>query len=568
MQVEHPRRLRDERSQRDAAGRQVRPDRAVTIPDVTAEPATDVGATSATLHGVVNPDGIDTTDCLFQYGIDANYNLTAPCEIGGVPTSVISGSSDVSVSAPVSGLAKGSTYHYKLTAKNANEVLSQSNDDRLHRFRRAERSATSSPARSTPTRPSSTPMSIPPVAPPTTTSNGGRKPASTTTRSRFPTAASPPTPRRSGSASSPGASRAGTTYHYRVIAHNDAGSSTGGDNEFTTFAPPPPDDVLRERPRPPADGRRLPARLPCLRAGLGRRHRRLQRRVGPGARPDPVRRLPAGRARGSSTGSTTARSLVPGTRPIAASTPTSRPVVRTAGRPNTSGSPPTSRGDRRPVRVAAGGSRPGLEQLRVRRRRHLRPVFRGRLGQRAAADAGRRADQGDGGLARPRSAGPAGRIVKRFSADGSHFLFGSTAKFESDANSNGTDVDDLRPRPRHRHDPGRLEAAERDHDRQRRSGVAELDISDDGSRIVIGRLVSTDAKGNQYYHLYMHVGSSPTTIDLTPGSTSGALYDGMTERRQHASTSRPATRSRRPPTRTPTPAPTSTAPTSARRARR
>ena len=33
---------------------------------------------------------------------------------------------------------------------------------------------------------------------------------------------------------------AGTTYHYRVIAHNDAGSFTGGDNEFTTFAPPPP----------------------------------------------------------------------------------------------------------------------------------------------------------------------------------------------------------------------------------------------------------------------------------------------------------------------------------------
>ena len=38
----------------------------------------------------------------------------------------------------------------------------------------------------------------------------------------------------------------------------------------------------------------------------------------------------------------------------------------------------------------------------------------------------------------------------------------------------------------------------------------------------------TDAAGNHYFHLYMHIGTNPGTIDLTPGTTTGALYDGMT----------------------------------------
>ena len=58
-------------------------------------------------------------------------------------------------------------------------------------------------------------------------------------------------------------------------------------------------------------------------------------------------------------------------------------------------------------------------------------------------------------------------------------------------------------------------------------GIAELDISCDGSRIVIGKLISTDAKGNSYYHLYMNIGDADQTIDLTPNTTTGALYDGM-----------------------------------------
>ena len=48
--------------------------------------------------------------------------------------------------------------------------------------------------------------------------------------------------------------------------------------------------------------------------------------------------------------------------------------------------------------------------------------------------------------------------------------------------------------------------------------IGELDISADGSRIVIGHLVA-EVEGAKYWHLYMNVGDSAKTIDLTPGTT-------------------------------------------------
>src|SRR5262249_15566369 len=42
-----------------------------------------------------------------------------------------------------------------------------------------------------------------------------------------------------------------------------------------------------------------------------------------------------------------------------------------------------------------------------------------------------------------------------------------------------------------------------------------------------GQKVAEDAKGNPYYHLYMNIDDSDETIDLTPGTTSGVLYAGM-----------------------------------------
>jgi hypothetical protein len=129
-----------------------------------------------------------------------------------------------------------------------------------------------------------------------------------------------------------------------------------------------------------------------------------------------------------------------------------------------------------------------------------------------------------GSIAEP-AAEPAGFIGKHLSADGSHFIFGTKAKLESDANENG-DVNvydrDLTTKETHlvSKTPGGAAMSG--------PGIGELDVSADGSRIVLGQLVSEEGSA-RYWHLYMNIGDSEKTVDLTPGTTSGALFDGMTE---------------------------------------
>jgi phosphodiesterase/alkaline phosphatase D-like protein len=74
--------------------------------------AQGVTATSATLTGTANPKGTATT-YYFQYGATAAYGSVTPSGNAG------SGSRDVSVSAALSGLARNTTYHYRLIVTNA-----------------------------------------------------------------------------------------------------------------------------------------------------------------------------------------------------------------------------------------------------------------------------------------------------------------------------------------------------------------------------------------------------------------------------------------------------------------
>ncbi len=134
---------------------------------------------------------------------------------------------------------------------------------------------------------------------------------------------------------------------------------------------------------------------------------------------------------------------------------------------------------------------------------------------------------------------PDGHIAKYFSANGSHFIFGSASQFEPDANKDG-DVSiydrDLTSGQTHvvsKTPSGEnlpcLQGAGNCHSPADPNGIAELDISRDGSRIIVAQKVSEDADHNVYYHPYMDIGDSSKTIDLAPGSTSGVLYDGMSE---------------------------------------
>ncbi|HYJ22172.1 MAG TPA: hypothetical protein VEW07_09140 [Solirubrobacterales bacterium] len=69
--------------------------------------------TTATLNGSVNASGVSTA-CKFEYGTSASYGKTAPCSVDPV-----SGSTETAVSAALSGLSAGTTYHYRLVATNA-----------------------------------------------------------------------------------------------------------------------------------------------------------------------------------------------------------------------------------------------------------------------------------------------------------------------------------------------------------------------------------------------------------------------------------------------------------------
>jgi hypothetical protein len=84
-----------------------------TPPTATSEPATEVKATTATANGKVNPNGTEVTECKFEYGTTSAYGLSAACS--ALPGK---GEAPVAVSAALSGLIPGTTYHYRIVSKN------------------------------------------------------------------------------------------------------------------------------------------------------------------------------------------------------------------------------------------------------------------------------------------------------------------------------------------------------------------------------------------------------------------------------------------------------------------
>ena len=83
-------------------------------PTVETEPATAVAQSSATLNATVNPQGELVSDCHFNYGTSTSYESSIPCT---APPG--SGFSPVPVSANLTGLTAGTTYHFQIVATNA-----------------------------------------------------------------------------------------------------------------------------------------------------------------------------------------------------------------------------------------------------------------------------------------------------------------------------------------------------------------------------------------------------------------------------------------------------------------
>jgi hypothetical protein len=83
-----------------------------SAPAVVTAAATPVAPTSATLRGSVTPNGLSTS-WWFEYGTSTNYGSKTSTANAG------SGSSARSVSAGITKLAVGTTYHYRLVAQNS-----------------------------------------------------------------------------------------------------------------------------------------------------------------------------------------------------------------------------------------------------------------------------------------------------------------------------------------------------------------------------------------------------------------------------------------------------------------
>ena len=81
-------------------------------PSVSTGGASSITQSGATVSGTVNPNGQSTTYS-FQYGTTTSYGSATSSQVAG------SGNTAVNVSATLTGLSPGTTYHYRITATNA-----------------------------------------------------------------------------------------------------------------------------------------------------------------------------------------------------------------------------------------------------------------------------------------------------------------------------------------------------------------------------------------------------------------------------------------------------------------
>jgi hypothetical protein len=82
-------------------------------PASLTQPATNVSDTSATLNGTVNANSLSTT-VTFEYGTTTSYSSSITAD-----QSPLTGDAIINSSAGISGLAGGTTYHFRIKASNS-----------------------------------------------------------------------------------------------------------------------------------------------------------------------------------------------------------------------------------------------------------------------------------------------------------------------------------------------------------------------------------------------------------------------------------------------------------------
>ena len=383
-------------------------------------------------------------------------------------------------------------------------------------------------------------MSIRTAAKPDISSNTGRKAAIS---ARVQSARSKNLPsqgaRRPGSVRRLSGLNSDTSYHYRLVAKNDFGEVAGVEDIFRTYAVEStadtcPNALIRKETGTVLlpDCRAYELVSPANAGGYDVRSDLIPGQVPLAAKPRAADSVLYSLNFGK----------VPG---VARRTdePRRRPVHREEDGRRLDHHLRRNRG-RRPavpgaVRLdAARGVRRPLDPC-LRRPGNLQPVLRGRQDGLAGSPRRRAAHPGHGRLSRPRALGRSRRIHRPAALGRRH---PSDLRLDRRLRA-GRSLErrrlHLRPRPRHRASPtssrrrpaGRHlpcpQGAGNCHAPGNADGIASLDVSGDGSRIVVAQRVSTDSAGNRYWHPYMNIDDSQSTVDLAPGTTSGVLYDGM-----------------------------------------
>ncbi len=213
----------------------------LTFPDVTTTAATNNTGVHATLNGTVNPDGVELSECKFEWGRrtfqggEGISEHTTPCAESNA--TIGAGTSAVAVHVDLSGLQpNGAQYEFRLVAKNAISTAAKGSAELLTTLTTVDTTAASG------------------TTPNTTTLNGTVNPDGVAmteclfewgaTVSYGDTAPCVPNAGGIGSGTSPVAVHAdlsglsvGTTYHYRLKAANVNGPILGTDKSVLTLGP-------------------------------------------------------------------------------------------------------------------------------------------------------------------------------------------------------------------------------------------------------------------------------------------------------------------------------------------
>ncbi len=199
-------------------------------PTIFSSPAAGIGATQATLQGLANANGAEST-VYFEYGVTAEYGRSVPAD-----QSPVTGSSNTALTALVADLMPKTTYHFRAAGQNASGT-SYGSDLTFTTAGALPQAVTGLVTGITSTGAVLNGMVNANQQATTVTFEYGLTASYGTTVAAVPGSVSGASP--VAVSQSIGGLTENTTYHFRVVAQNAEGISYGSDEIFLTTTTPP-----------------------------------------------------------------------------------------------------------------------------------------------------------------------------------------------------------------------------------------------------------------------------------------------------------------------------------------